>query len=680
MNALTTSLLEITDAQIECSTGTGPVRPGSRAFAIAAAALPGGTLDPTTIPKFTAPLVKPPAMPPVKTGLVPYDYEIAVRQFQQQILPAGLPKTTVWSYGVDAIPGTFNYPAFTIEAQFNQPLRVKWVNGLADTRGNFLPHLLPVDQTLHWANPVAGPGGIDSRGTDPLPYLGPVPIVTHVHGAHTHQESDGYPEAWYLPAALNIPAGYATEGSAYAGFAASATTGPWGPGFAIFEYPNSQRATTLWYHDHSLGMTRQNVYAGPAGFYLVRGGPDDDVRDNLGNPAILPGPAPTIGSNPLGTYYEIPIVIQDRSFNADGSLFYPSDRAFFQGLTPAQLQIPFIPQLTASGQPSDVSAIWNPEFFGNTMVVNGSTWPFLDVEQRRYRLRFLNGCNSRFLILDFRAIPGVEVWQIGAEGGFLPAPVNLATTPGSNQPSTLLMAPAERADLIVDFTNVAVGNYTLSNLGPDTPFGGGIPGTDFQPSDPATTGQVLQFRVIPAVGADPSTPAANLVLPAISPTPPSANTRQVSLNEEMSKTVLAVTNPDGSITEDPVNGVPFGPTSALLGTVTGGVGTPQLWMNPITENPALGATETWEIYNFTADAHPIHLHLVQFEVLERQVVGGAVRPPEPTEAGRKDTVIAYPGEITRSKATFDRAGLFVWHCHILEHEDNEMMRPYRVGP
>ena len=208
-------------------------------------------------------------------------------------------------------------------------------------------------------------------------------------------------------------------------------------------------------------MTRLNVYAGPAGFYLIRGGPAGDgaVLDSRdGTRAVLPGPAPRENDPfpPDKPYREIPIAIQDRSFNEDGSLFYPDSRVFFD-----EIVRDYIPD-------GEFSPIWNPEFFGNMIMVNGNTWPFQTVEQRRYRLRFLNGCQSRFLILDFSNIPGVEVWQIGNEGGFLAAPVNLTAT-NDNQ---LLMGLAERADVIVDFTNVSVGNYVLGNVGPDEPFGG----------------------------------------------------------------------------------------------------------------------------------------------------------------------------------------------------------------
>jgi FtsP/CotA-like multicopper oxidase with cupredoxin domain len=642
-----------------------------------AAQIPGGSLDPTSVPKYVTPLVIPPAMPRTakltRAGAAPVDYyEIAVRQFNQQILPAGMPQTTVWSYGSSSHPNTFNYPAFTIEANWATPVRVKWINQLVGATGNFLPHLLPVDQTLHWANPPAGPAATDSHGTDQSPYRGPVPIVTHLHGGHSNEESDGYPEAWYLPQARNIPPGYARTGSLYQRFRAQAqgTLGQaWTPGSAVFQYENDQRAATMWYHDHTLGMTRANVYAGPAGFYLLRGGPDDAVQ------GTLPGPAPALGDPPGLSYYEIPIAIQDRSFNSDGALFYPDSRAFFEGLNQPPdepyLDIPFSPDAACTGA-SDVAPIWNPEFFGNTIVVNGKTWPFLEVEQRRYRFRFLNGCNSRFLIL--RLSNGLPLWQIGNEGGFLPDPVEL---------EELLMGPAERADVIVDFTGVDAGTeIILQNLAPDEPFGGGVQDVDFAPADEDTTGQVMQLRVVAATGADASTPPSKLRLPAITPLPAATNTRQVSLNEQDSATVFVRTDERGNVVLACDSQVPFGPAEADLGTLNpDGSANALGWDEPITENPAVGATEVWELYNFTADAHPIHIHEVTFEVVDREgITTGAVRAPEPWEAGRKDTVIAYPDEITRVKALFDRAGLFVWHCHIVEHEDNEMMRPYRIGP
>jgi bilirubin oxidase len=642
------------------------------------AQVPGGSLPPDRIPKFVSPLVIPAAMPMSASDATSDFYNIAVRQFSQQVLPAGFPRTTVWSYGAPGVPATFTYPALTIEATANRDVRVTWLNQLVDRRGNYLPHLLPVDQTLHWANPPGGMSGRDMPGTSHQTYRGPIPLVTHLHGGHTPDHSDGYPEAWFLPVANNIPPGYARVGSWYELFKTKyqAETGlAWTPGTATSTYHNDQRATALWYHDHALGLTRVNIYAGPVGFYLIRGGSSDLPA------GVLPGPAPAVGDPSRTPYYEIPLVIQDRSFNADGSLFYPDNRAFFEGLKTSQLKIPFTGSPACDGL-SDVPPIWNPEFFANTIIVNGQTWPYLDVERRRYRFRILNACNSRFLILKLSR-PGVPFWQIGSEGGFLPAPIRR---------EELLVALGERADVIVDFTTVPVGtNITMVNIGPDEPFGGGVPGVDFDPSDPDSTGQVIQFRVREAQSIDTSVPPESLVLPALAPLSAASVTRRLSLNEVESQTVLVGDHPGhGHKKHQPPNmkldcgdpnAVPFAPTQALLGTLDGaGQPVPMHWMDAVTENPDVDATEVWEIYNFTEDAHPIHIHLVQFQILEREDANGVVRPPEAWESGRKDTMISFPGEIIRVKAHFDRAGQYTWHCHIIEHEDNEMMRPYSVGP
>ena len=622
-----------------------------------AAPIPGGSLSPRTIPKFRAPLVVPPAMPPIG----PDRYEIAVRQIVQQILPPGLPATTVWGYGSAAHPSTFNYPAFTIEARRGTQTKVTWVNELTDDAGHFMPHLLPVDPTLHWANPPGGQTGRDSRPTfssTPGPYRGPVPISVHVHGMeHVPDWSDGYAEAWFLPHAVDIPSGYATVGTWHDFFAARAATAglTWSAGRVVSRYPNTQVPSTLWYHDHVLGMTRLNVYAGPAGFWLLR---SDDPADNptvagSGAPAALPGPAPQV-SEPLGTrHYEIPLAIQDRAFQSEGSLFYPDSRAFFDGYDG-----PYVPA-------SEVPPIWNPEFFGNCMVVNGRSWPFLEVEPRRYRFRVLNGCNARFLVLRVDD-PRVAVRKIGNEAGYLSAALSVRD---------ILLAPAERADLVIDFSRVPMGSTaTLLNRGPDSPFGGG----GFRPADPRTTGRVMQFRVVlpvPAGFVDPTTPPDLLVMPPVAPVAAAVRTRSLALVEE-------VPDPPG----------PDIPIAAKLGTFDPSVGLPTgvhalEWRDAITENPAVGDSEVWEFYNFTEDAHPIHVHEVLFQVLDRQRLdpktGNPLKRPTPAppeEQGLKDTVIAYPGQVTRVRMVFGQPGQFVWHCHIVEHEDNEMMRPYRIGP
>jgi FtsP/CotA-like multicopper oxidase with cupredoxin domain len=364
-------------------------------------------------------------------------------------------------------------------------------------------------------------------------------------------------------------------------------------------------------------------------------------------------------------YRELPIAIQDRAFIEDGSLFYPDSRTFFD-----EIAGPYVPD-------GPFPPIWNPEFFGNTLIVNGRTWPYVEVEQRRYRLRVLNGCQSRFLILDFSSIPGVSAWQIGNDGGFLAEPVDLA-----DHDLRLLMGPAERADLVVDFTAVPAGPHVLHNVGPDEPFGGGEPGVDFEPADPLTTGRILQFRVGPAVEVDSTTPPQFIRLPARQPLPAEDNVRRLALIERGAEGV----EEDDEATE--------GPTQALLGTVQGGFPTAHLWHEEVTERPHLGDTEVWEIYNATADAHPVHVHEVAFEVVGRQSLATDVSgepllplqlagdpvPAEPWETGVKDTVVAYPGQVTRLRATFGLAGRYVWHCHILEHEDHEMMRPFQVEP
>jgi len=620
-------------------------------------------LDPVTIPKFVEPLVIPPVMPSEGQkdwngeGQAATEYWIAVRQFEQQVLPTSLPKTTVWGYGHygDPLPAkglasTFNYPAFTIEARSNEPVRVVWVNQLVDdpdsAAPNYLPHLLPVDQTLMWANPGGRVGG---HGVDPSPYLGPVPIVSHLHGAHVPSNSDGLPDAWFLPDAGDIPTGYDKQGPGYLSMY------PAPEGATVFEYPNTQRAMTLWYHDHALGITRLNVYAGLAGFWILR----DEEEDGLN----LPGPAPQAGDSADTRHYEIPIVVQDRTFNTDGSLFYPDSRAFFD-----EYAGPYAPE-------TDVPPTWNPEFFGNSIVVNGRTWPYLEVEPRLYRFRLLNGANARFLVLKFdRDLP---FHQIGNEGGLLPgAPIEL---------TELLMAPAERADVIVDFSGFEVGDeITLLNLGPDSPFGN-LPIDPADLANPETTGQIMQFRVVE--GTDQGNPGEiPAQLPAIDALTTDLPQRDITLNEKV--------NVELDI-----------PIEAQLGTAADGA---LDFDDDITEKPTVGDTEIWRIINLTEDAHPIHLHLVHFQVLDRTpfdreaytaaqqeyLAGGRQgTPPDPLafatgdpipanpwEAGWKDTVIANADMITRIISNFDMAGLYVWHCHILEHEDNEMMRPYYVLP
>jgi len=625
---------------IQAGTLTGAAAlfmPGSRALADP---VPGGTLDPTTVPKYVTSLFNLPTMPRAGSSSSLDFYDLAIRQFGQQILPSGFPSTQVFGYGATGSSGSFHYPAFTIEARVDRQVRVRYANQLVTSTGNFRPPLVPVDQTLHWANPPGGTAGRDSRPeftSTPGPYRGPVPFVTHLHGAHVTEESDGYPEAWYLPVARNIPSGFARVGSFYDRFRAEARDRfgvSWDPGTAIFQYRNDQRATALWYHSHELGLTRTMIYSGLSGYYLLRGGSSD----------LPPGVLPK-------GQFEVPLIIQDRSFNSNGSLFFPDTRSFFGDVPEGG---PYIPE-------TDVPPQWNPEFFGNTMVVNGRTWPALQVERRRYRFRVLNASNTRVLMLKIVTNPlasrpataALPMWVIGADGGFLPSPTAV---------DRLNVAVAERYDVIVDFTGVPAGTALyLINEGPDEPFGGGEPEVDFPAADPGTTGQVMRFNVVNRTSSDGTVPPNQLSLPGFARLGSPSRTRLLSLNEMSSAFFDA-------------------PIMAMLGTAPGGTPNPLHWDDPVTENPARGATEVWAFLNDTEDAHPIHIHLVQFEVLGRQpVAGGPVRPPERWERGTKDTIISLPEEITMVKARFDIAGRFVWHCHIIDHEDNEMMRPYQVG-
>lgn len=529
-------------------------------------------LNGAAIPKYQSPLLVPGAMP----AAAPNYYELAIRQFHQQMLPPGYPTTRVAGYGALGDAGTFVTPALPIVAQANETVRVRWINDQRNADGTFQPHILGSEMFpdhVMWANP---PGPIDSHGKQFVhnPYLGPVPIVTHLHGGQSEQQSDGHPLTWYLPAANNLQ-GFYTSGTLYNGFKALAAQQglAWQDGDAVFEYWNDI-ATLLWCHDHTMGLTEYNVYAGFAGGYLVRGGAFDL-------------PAGALPESP----YEIPLVIQDRSFKPDGSLLF---HAAEEGGN------------------------------GDTIMVNGRTWPYLNVERRRYRFRVLNGCNNVPLHL-YLSRDDVPVHIIGSDIGFLPRAARVRSLPLTN---------AERADLIVDFTDVPTGTELyLLNEG-EGPFAKNLR-------------QIMKFIVGAKPAADPSTPANQLGALPVKPMPATAvGTRQLALFDHQQ------------------------------GTLAGG---PMEFEDPPTETPAAGSTEIWEFYS--DDSHPMHLHAMKFEVLSRQRYGGSPRGPKPWERGLKDTVDVQENGITRVRVHFDpHPGLFVWHCHLLRHEDLGMMRPLELQP
>jgi len=592
-----------------------------------AAALPATAqplLDPVTHPKFLD-LVP---VPSVIDATTPQHFDMQINETSQwlglrDVGNGNAPlMTTVWGYG--PVGQAVHYPGPTFVAKERVPITVTWNNNLPPYNSGFPGlggHLLPVDPTLHMAHPM----------------MGGIPVVTHLHGGHTESASDGLPEAWFTQ-------GFAETGPQYVK--------------PTYTYDNDQESGTLWYHDHALGITRLNVYAGLAGFYLLR----DNNEIRLMKQNVLPqGP------------YELGLAIQDRMFAADGQLFYPSaDPDIEPGFDPL---------------PPGPSAI--AEFFGDFIVVNGKVWPYLNVEPRKYRLRLLNGSDSRFYVLELHdAMTGgtsQPFMQIGTDDGLLPYPVVL---------DRLLIAPGERADIVVDFSAFADGSELyLRNFGPDDPFKGFNPdgtlsdgsGGALDPADPLTTGQIMKFVVempdamIPDATVGPGT----RLRPNIKPLKQRGATRQLALFEGRDR---------------------YGRLQPLLGTLDQGS---LSWFEPITENPMVNDVEVWEVYNATEDAHPIHLHLVAFQILSRESfegevsekpqaqhdggtgvggvlsvesLGGDARGPEPNEMGWKDTAVMLPREVTRVIAKFDREGRYVWHCHILSHEDHEMMRPYEVLP
>ncbi|TFH25076.1 copper oxidase [Candidatus Bathyarchaeota archaeon] len=629
---------------------------------------PGPTLNPKTIPKYTQQLVIPPAYMPTTVGGVD-TYEIRMVStdangdpLTQQILPPPFPATPTWAYSGVVTGGEVlsHSPAATIEAKVGTPVQVTWINDIASN------YMFPVDPTLHWANPNNMPMPTEPVTAPAFPPGYPsaqsnVPLVTHLHGGETLSDYDGGPEQWFTNTG--------TQGPDYRSLPGAATNE------AIYEYLNTQQPATLWYHDHALGLTRINVMSGLAGFYMLRD-PADPVE------AVLPQ-----------GLYEVPLAIQDRSFNIDGTFWFDT-----VGVNPT------------------VHPYWAPEFFGNTIMVNGNVWPNLNVDQGWYRFRLLDGSNARFYTIALKdQITGAKLpfIQIGSDGGYLKAPVSM---------KSLTIAPGERADILVDFSAVAPGTTIIVENKAKAPFPNGA-----QP-DPQTTGQIMQFTVTGNAGFNKGLPitlpvplnptltgAVFPTLPA-GPVPTGVNPRTLPLVEVMG---------------------PLGPLEALLNG--------QTWMAETTETPRVGDTEDWVIPNLTGDTHPIHLHLVQFQLVSRQsfdatkynaawlalnalgsatgmppwddgytplpldvtpYLKGKATPAAPNEQGWKDTVQMNPGEVTVIRVRFapldapttglgtPAAGInmypfnptlvtspgYVWHCHIIDHEDNEMMRRYTLLP
>jgi len=662
--------------------GPGRLLPGIAGVRAPAGAvyipLATGLSDPALQPKFAE--LAPNALDPgflfkdLNVGGVPVqkpNFSLRVRPTTQQ---TGLVnpvngrrlKTVVWGYGNDTVswPGQ-TFQVMSTSAGGDAETVVRWENELQGKS-----HLLPVDVNLHWAYSLHGESS--ANGEDYRQYSikkNGVPIITHLHGGNSDFQFDGNPEFFYSPDGdVKGPQWDSVDG-----------------GFTnTFRYNNDVAAGNLWYHDHALGITRLNVYAGLAGFYFVRDELDTGLADNpLGLPAFP---------------YELAYAIQDRMFTDKGALFYPAfpgDPFYDDFITGEGVILP--PDSFPGGGPTALA-----EFFGDHMVVNGKIWPKTDVEPRNYRMRLLNGCDSRFLVVQFVAVNAGETdpssgtpipfWVVGSDQGL--------GTPA--QTDTLVIEPGGRYDVVVDFSQVSFGSRVImKNLGGDAPFGGAF-GGDLDPADLFPDRQTDRIMALDVV-VPPSSVPDNFDpqnLPGYGGVPNGASTRRVALFEGTDE---------------------FGRLQPLLGTVGDdlsgtNVATAYTWFQPTTETPALDSTEIWEIYNFTADAHPIHLHLVNFEILDREdfeydITGTQITNqhngltgeapeisnirsletasvgPEYFEDAPKDMVTSLPGDpesgpptgqLVRIKAEFNKSGRYVWHCHILSHEDHEMMRVLEI--
>ncbi len=685
--------------------------------------------------------------------------------------------TPVWGYSQVNAPGTYalngasTYPSMSFRALKGRPVKVKWINNAPDQH-LFCPQPLnpavpcAIDRTLMGVQGAVGPFGSHQQPDNAM--------VVHLHGGEIPPDSDGLAELWFGNAASSAaytPAAFPTvpvAGSTNAvqnidpifdtgGVANAIELGnlvrPTGNS-AIYNYPMVQDAAPIWYHDHALGKTRINVAAGPAGFFFV----EDPVKEQtLGLPprgdCSVAGVLKNAGvANKASACFDLPIAIQDRAFNRDGTINFPNGLG---QVAPAGA-IGWDP-LTPGPNPT-VHPQWVPEYFGDIPVVNGVIWPKVKVERRPYRLRLLDGSNARCYTLGLRgafgAAPRFQV--IGSDQGYLPAVSNV---------QTVTMCPGERYDVIVDFSRVpAYTTVTMTNSAA-APFPVGIAPTAGGPF--AGMAQILQFQVVPAdptnlpvLPARPTPWVAPAALVARTALVPNAPSRQMVLNEVL----------------DPVSLFP------LRVQIDG-----KRFEDAVTETPRRGTVEAWTIINTTVDAHPMHLHLVQMQVVSRQAFDlagfqvalgatdpalatqqynlaasvtpflvGLPRAPLASEAGWKDTAIVYPGEVltvvakwdgawadsdtgtvcaagacTPAAATFTStdpnplsltygtplavttpvidpvtgvqavdpltglpvtapvaapfweavtAGPYVWHCHIVDHEDNEMMRPLLVLP
>ena len=634
-------------------------------------------------------------------------YIIDINQYTDKLHP-DLPDTTLWGYnpraalGVKGVP-TQKHLGGIIVAQRDRPVQITFRNNLPDK------HILPVDTSIMGADEPQNRTSV------------------HLHGGLVPWVSDGGPFTWWDP-----------QGNKGVSFLNNQVLRPGETvpdNEAEYYYPNGQSARFVWYHDHAIGITRLNAYAGIASAYIIRDAFEEKTLVKLlGLPNFIEK-----GGR------ELPIVIQEKLFNTDGSLGYPSvyDPT---DLTP----LPGSPPVPV---PSCV-----PEFFGDTMLVNGTVLPKADVEPRRYRLRLLNATQARFLNLQIYEDDGTgnpnftkagpNFLVIGTEAGFLARPVVVKSNQRfhlrerssgvpdfANMQVSLLTAPGERWDLVIDFNSHGGKKYILCNDAPapfpmgDQPKGDTrilmrfdvMPDGPKIPKDPKffitpnllMAGNPLSLIDKPLAGPTPNKSAPDLswattpLAPLPIPTRPGIVVRQLTLNEvndvygrliQMLGTNQQVPAPKGFNAPTPNFARSYAPDPMNTGDPANNAAAP-------TETPNVGATEVWQIANLTGDTHPMHFHLVNVQILSRRPFKddhytgqaatdpafpwtGPARGPQAAELGWKETVKMHPGEVTTVIMKFDLPSVpfrvppsprtggneYVWHCHILEHEEHDMMR------
>lgn len=567
--------------------------------------------------------------------------------------------TTMWVYElvdpvtgepVDALTGQpTTTPVYnpTILAQSNTPISVVWGNGLPAG-----PHILPVDPTLLMAM------GPNSAANTFLPQL-----VAHLHGGHTAAIYDGFPNFVQLPGES-----------------------------ATYRYDNSQQGSLIWYHDHTMGLTRLNVYAGLAGGYQLT----DDNHARLVEMGVLPA---VLGAN------DTTLFVADKAFTNTGELYYPAGGGDVLPGTADTVDAVLPPDYATLGGQFPTAV---PEFYGNVILVNNVAWPHVNVAKGDVEFEMLNASDSRMYVLQLDD-PNVKVTLLGVDGGLLAKPIVLMDGDGIQEAGEqFVFAPADRYQLMFNFDNVAAGSsvHLLNSSAAYEPFKGFNPdgtlaGGAVQATIDDPVGQIMEFRIDGTLPAFHSTLTADTILnPTYTPILESSATatKKVGLFEYADE--FGRIMPLAGTAENTVD--QYGNAVAA-----GGLG----YMTPATEivnltNGTEPVTEVWEFYNVTADAHPIHLHQVEFQVLGRYMLTendlttsagdtngdgvilrgeanynndfGAEIPLESTDMGPQDTVWLAPGQGIKVIATFDRPGDYVWHCHILSHEDHDMMRPIKV--